>query len=139
MLGYAGRQPGGRVRNQIDHATEPDTLFLDPARDAGVAFLEPPAFWWRLRNAAVIEGFAASADDSMNARIEAHLRQVKRHRTFAQVAEFSVVPVVLENAAFRKSYAMACGKALLNGAAGARLLNRFGWERGVDADATLGR
>lgn len=139
MLGYAGRQPGGRVRNQIDHATEPDTLFLDPARDAGVAFLEPPAFWWRLRNAAVIEGFAASADDSMNARIEAHLRQVKRHRTFAQVAEFSVVPVVLENAAFRKSYAMACGKALLNGAAGARLLNRFGWERGVDADATLSR
>ena len=131
---------GGNVRNQVDHAAEPESLFLDPARDVGVGFVAPPAFWWRLRDTAVIEGFAASVSDAMNARIEAHLRQVKRHRTFARVAEFNVVPVLLTQAAFRKSYAMAGGKALLNGAAGARLLNRFGWERaGDDAEAALGQ
>ncbi|MFN4131336.1 MAG: glycosyltransferase family 61 protein, partial [Paracoccaceae bacterium] len=127
------------MRNQLDHATEPEALFLDPARDAGVGFLTPPAFWWRLRQAAVIEGFAASGSDAMNARIESHVRQVKRHRTFAQVVEFNVVPVVLTAAAFRKSYAMAGGKALLNGAAGARLLNRVGWERREDGEGALAR
>ncbi|MFN4154321.1 MAG: glycosyltransferase 61 family protein [Paracoccaceae bacterium] len=128
------------MRNQVDHATEPEALILDPARDAGVGFVTPPVYWWRLRDRAVIEGFAASGFDAMNARIEAHLRQVKRHRTFAQVAEFNVVPVVLSDAAFRKSYAMAAGKCLLNGAAGARLLNQFVYERaGEDAEADLKR
>ncbi|MDR7124476.1 glycosyltransferase family 61 protein [Pseudotabrizicola sp. 4114] len=129
------------MRNQVDHATEPEALFLDPARDAGVGFVTAPAYWWRLRPAAVIEGFAASGSDAMNARIETHLRQVKRHRTFARVAEFNVVPVVLTGAAFRKSFAMAGGKCLLNGAAGARLLNRFGYEAraGQDAEAVLAR
>lgn len=128
---------GDKVRNQVDHAAEPDALFLDPARDAGLGFVSPPAFWWRLRAPAVIEGFAASGSDTMNARIEAHLRQVKRHRTFTQVAEFNVVPVVLTQAGFRKSYAMAAGKCLLNGAAGARLLNQFSYERQDNAEAAL--
>ncbi|MDO9639238.1 MAG: glycosyltransferase family 61 protein [Pseudotabrizicola sp.] len=128
------------MRNQADHAAEPEALFLNPARDPGVGFVVPPAFWWHLRDRGVIEGFAASDDEAMNTRIEAHLRQVKRHRAFTQVAEVNVVPVLLEDAAFRKSYATAGGKALLNGAAGARLLNRFGWDRpGMDAEAALGR
>ena len=128
---------GGGVRNQVDDATEPEALFANPARDAGVGFVTPPAFWWRLRAATVIEGVAASASDAMNARIEAHLRQVKRHRTFAQVAEFNVVPVVLSDAAFRKSHAMVGGKCLLNGAAGVRLLNQFSYDRKDTAEAAL--
>lgn len=113
---------------------------MNPARDPGVGFVVPPAFWWRLRDRGVIEAFAASSDEAMNARIETHLRQVKRHRGFDRVAEVNVVPVVLEDAAFRKSHATVGGKALLNGAAGARLLNRFGWDRpGEDAEAALGR
>ncbi|MDO8884646.1 MAG: glycosyltransferase family 61 protein [Pseudotabrizicola sp.] len=128
------------MRNQIDHEAEAGALFLDPARDPGIGFLAAPAFWWRLRDPAVIEGFAASGDAGMNARIEAHVRQVKRHRTFARVAEFNVVPVLLQGAAFRRSYATVGGKALLNGAAGARLLNRYNWDRvGEDSEAALSR
>lgn len=128
------------MRNQVDDEAEPQALFLNPARDPGIGFVVPPAYWWRLRDPGVIEGFAASDDDTMNARIDAHLRQVKRHRAFTQVAEVNVVPVLLEAAAFRKSHATAGGKALLNGASGARLLNRFGWDRpGQDAEAALGR
>lgn len=131
---------GEKVRNQVDLGTDPEAMFLDPARDVGLGFLDAPAFWWRLRKVAVIEGFAASGSDAMNARIEAHLRQVKRHRSFAQAVEFNVVPVLMSRATFRKSFAMAGGKCLLSGAAGARLLNRFGYERaGADAEAELGR
>ncbi|WP_103335094.1 glycosyltransferase family 61 protein [Pseudotabrizicola formosa] len=127
------------MRNQADQEAEPQALFLNPARDPGIGFVVPPAFWWRLRDPGVIDAFAASQDDGMNTRIEAHLRQVKRHRSFARVAEVNVVPVLLEGADFRKSHATVGGKALLNGAAGARLLNRFGWDRpGTDAEAALG-
>lgn len=127
------------MRNQVKHSADPGTQFLNPARDPAVGFLSQPDFWWRARAPAVIEGVAASADEAMNLRIEAHLRQVKRHRVFAQVAEVNVVPVVLHQAEFRKSFALANGKCLLNGAAGARLLNRYGWEQaGTDTDAALG-
>ncbi|MFN7225559.1 MAG: hypothetical protein ACK4MS_16235, partial [Paracoccaceae bacterium] len=99
-----------------------------------------PEYWWRLRDPALIEAFAASGDDAMNARIEACVRQTKRHRSFAKAVEFNVVPVLLTDAQFRQSYAAAGGRCLLNGAAGARLLNRFGWDRadaGQDPDAVL--
>lgn len=130
----------GSVRNQIDLSAPPEALFLNPARDAGVGFLSDPGYWWRLRNPARIEAFAASGEDAMNARIEAQVRQIKRHRSFSKIAEFNVVPVLLTKAQFRQSYAAAEGRCLLNGAAGARLLNRFGWDRANSAhgpDAAL--
>ncbi|MBN2631234.1 MAG: DUF563 domain-containing protein [Rhodobacteraceae bacterium] len=113
------------MRNQIDLAMPPEALFLNPGRDAGFAVLAEPAQWWRLRKPSVIEGFAASADDGMNAGIDAEVRQAKRHRSFSQVVEFACVPVLLTAAEFRKSHASAGGKCLLNGASGARLLNRY--------------
>jgi len=119
---------GGRVRNQVDLAMPPEALFLNPGRDAGFALLAEPAQWWRLRAPAVIEGFAASVDDAMNARIDTQVRQAKRHRSFAKVVEFASVPVLLTGAEFRKSYASAGGKCLLNGASGARMLNRHSGE-----------
>ncbi|MFN7225525.1 MAG: hypothetical protein ACK4MS_16060, partial [Paracoccaceae bacterium] len=128
------------MRNQIDLSVPPEALFLNPARDVGVGFLSAPEYWWRLRDPALIEAFAASGDDAMNARIETCVRQTKRHRSFAKAVEFNVVPVLLTDAQFRQSYAAAGGRCLLNGAAGARLLNRFGWDRadaGQDPDAVL--
>lgn len=126
----ARQECGGKVQRQMDHAEEPEALFFDPARDAGLEFLASPDFWWRLRPAAVIEGFAASGDDAMNARIEAHLRQVRRHRHFVQVAEFNLLPVLLSEARFSESFVAVGGKSLLSGAAGARLLNRYDWGAG---------
>ena len=130
------------MRNQIDLGLAPEDLYLNPAQDKGIAFLTQPEFWWRLRDPAIIEAFAASEHDSVNTKIEAQVRQIRRHRSFPKVAEFNVVPVVLHEAVFRKSYATAAGKCLLNGASGERLLNRFGWERAKaheDPDLALSR
>lgn len=128
------------MRNQIDFSLSPDDLFLNPAKDPGFFFLSKPEFWWRPHPASCIEGFAASADDATNARIDALVRQFKRHRSLETVARVNVVPVLLRNARFAKSYATVEGKCVLNGAAGARLLNRYGWtlqEKGADPEAVL--
>ena len=123
-----------------DSEISADALFFDPASDPGIGFLSPPAFWWRLRRPGIIESFSASAHDEMNSRIDAYVRQVKRHRRFARVAEFNVVPVVLRDVVFRQSHAEVSGRYLLNGAAGARVLNRFSWDlgqAGEDAETAL--
>jgi capsular polysaccharide biosynthesis protein len=125
------------VRNQIDPSEALDAVFLDPARDLGVGFLSPPDSWWQLRDPGVIEAFAAAGTDTMNARIDGFLRQTRRHRTLSRVVEFSVVPVVLTDAAFVKSQMLAHGRWALTGAAGARLLNRIEWERGPGAEAEI--
>lgn len=116
------------MRNKIDHSLPPDQLFLDPIGDKGMTFLEDPAFIWRHHQPALIEGFAASAHDEMNLRIDRFVRFSKAQRSFPRPIVVNSVPVLLEPASFRKSYSLAGGKCLLNGASGMRLINRHMWE-----------
>lgn len=129
------------MNSHPDMMAAPETLFLDPARDRGLGFLTPPGYWWRLHDAGRIEAFAASFDDGMNARIDAQVRQVMRHRRFSRAIEFNTAPVLLNRAQFRKSHVAVAGKAVLGGAAGARVLNRYVWDMdaaGADGEAALG-
>jgi len=121
------------MRNQIDFALPPEKLFLNPARDAGLSLLRPAEYFWRPVEPALIEGFAASAHDAMNERIRSFLTLTRRHKTFDKAIEFNTVPVLLQDAAFRKSYVLAKGQCVLNGASGIRLLNRYCWEHENDS------
>jgi hypothetical protein len=116
------------MRNLIDFSLPPDDLFLNPARDPGLSLLRPAEFFWRPAERALIEGFAASEHDEMTERMESFLTLNRKHKVFSKVIEFNSVPVVLEEAAFRKSYVLSNGRCVLNGASGVRLQNRFCWE-----------
>lgn len=116
------------MRNRIDFRQAPEDLFLDPATDPGLRFLTEPEFIWRPHKQGRIVGFAVSDHDVMRTKTEKFLRFTRHHKTFRQAIEFNSSLVLLENASFRKSYAMAHGKCLLSGAAGTRLLNRYCWE-----------
>lgn len=122
------------MRNKIDFSLTPDQLFLDPMADAGITFLAQPPFLWRPRDQALIEGFSISGHESMRTRTERFIRYTRQHKTFRKALEFMTAPVVLEQASFRKSYALAGGKCILNGASGFRLLNRYCWENELDDD-----
>lgn len=122
------------MRNQIDFALPPEELFLNPARDAGLSLLRPADYFWRPIEPALIEGFAASAHEEMNERIRSFLTLTRRHKTFEKAIEFNTVPVLMQDAAFRKSYVLTNGRCVLNGASGIRLLNRFCWEHEDDAE-----
>lgn len=123
---------GRAVRNSIDYSLDPDRLFLDPVSDPGLQFLAPPPFVWRSRDPTLIEGFAASGHDQMCQRIERFIRFTRQHKTFHKALEFASVPVVLKDASYRKSHALVQGKAVLSGASGFRLLNRYCWENELD-------
>lgn len=131
---------GACVRNRIDFTQPPEALFLDPIRDSGLQFLRRPDFIWRDRTPALIEGFALSAYPVMRRRIDRFLRFTRRHKTFRRAIEFNTLPVLLEQASFRQSFATAKGKCLLSGASGFRLMNRYCWENETatqDAPAQL--
>lgn len=115
------------MRNKVDFTLPTESLFLNPGADPGIALVRPLDFFWRPREPAVIQGFAASAFDEINEKIERFVGFTKRHKAFSQVVEVNTVPVVLEQASFRKSYTTAMGKCILSGAAGIRLLNQYRW------------
>ncbi|RUS59588.1 glycosyltransferase family 61 protein [Pseudorhodobacter sp. E13] len=116
------------MRNQISFHQDPQDLFLNPAQDSGVTLLFSAAFFWREVEPALITGFASSAYPEMNHKIEAFLTVTRRHKAFSKAVEFNTVPVLLQNASFRKSFSLANDKCLLSGASGTRLLNRYCWE-----------
>lgn len=115
------------MRNKVDFTLPTESLFLNPGVDPGISLLRPLDFIWRTREPAVIQGFAASEFDEINERIERFVGFTKRHKAFRQIVEINTVPVVLEQASFRKSYTIAMGKCILSGAAGMRLLNQYRW------------
>jgi hypothetical protein len=128
------------VRNKIDHALSPDALFLNPWQDAGVQLLVEPEYVWRPITPAVIEGFSLSAHRDINTKTKKHLNMTRRHKTFGKAIEHVSVPVVVEQAEFRKSQVLRDGKVMLNGAAGTRAINQHKAalvEQGQDADAGL--
>jgi hypothetical protein len=113
------------LRNKIDLAAEPDTVFLNPWREDGLKLLEHPAFYWREMPRTVIDGFAVSDHPQINAQIRAHVATVKRHRRFKTPIEINTAPAVLERASFRKSHVMVGEKLVLSGASTTRLFNSF--------------
>lgn len=120
------------MRNQISFNRPPQELFLNPAKDGGLSLLRPADFLWRPVEPAVIQGFASSAYPEINHKIAAYLTVMDRHKAFSKAIEFNTVPVLLEQASFRKSFSMTNGKCLLSGASGIRLLNRYCWENEED-------
>lgn len=116
------------LRNKIELKFPPETLFLNPWVDEGISLLREPEFIWRPMPRAVIEGFAASAHEEINKKISSFLAVTKKQKVFRKAIEFNAVPVVLEQASFRKSYIMAHDRLLLSGASGTRLINRYRWE-----------
>ncbi|WP_281990376.1 glycosyltransferase 61 family protein [Sulfitobacter geojensis] len=128
------------MRNKIDLTLSPDVLFLNPWRDPGFRLLLEPEYNWRPIKGGNIAGFAASAHREINEKIEQHLKGTKKNRTFATPVAFNSVPVMLDRANFRKSFALARDRVVLSGAAGTRAINQYRWENDgadIDADARL--
>lgn len=113
------------MKNQITFKQSPENLILDPYEDEGIRLLSEPSFLWRPRDAALIRGFAVSEHAEMNARIDDFLTSTDKSRVFTHVVEFNSFPVVLDEVQFKKSFATVKDRALINGAAGFRLLNRY--------------
>ena len=116
------------LRNLIDLKRPPKEAFLHLTQDQGVQFLKQPDYLWRPMKAAEIHGFAASEHPEINERIQGFLAFNARFRRFGQAREVNSVPVLVNDAEFRKSYVTVGEKCVLSGASGVRLLNRYCWE-----------
>lgn len=128
------------MRNKIDLTLPPDVLFLNPWRDPGFRLLLEPEYVWRPIKGANIVGFAASAHQEINQKIESFLKGTKKNRKFSSPVEFNAVPVMLDRANFRKSFVFARDRVLLSGAAATRAINNYRWEneaRETDPDQRL--
>lgn len=112
------------MRNKIDHALTPDALFLNPWQDTGIKLLTEPEFIWRMKKPGVIEGFALSAHHEINTKLQRHLNFTRKQRRFTKAIEVASVPIIVENAEFRRSQVLRHHQVLLNGAAGYRALNQ---------------
>ncbi len=115
------------MNNKLDFALPPEDLFLNPARDPGFFAVQPPEFFWRARPKARIVGFPTSQHPEIADKTENFVAFTNRHKMFSKAVEFNTVPVVLENARFKKSFVTAAGRGLLSGASGMRLQNRYIW------------
>ncbi len=113
--------------NKLNFNLPPEDLFLNPRVDPGFLPLEPPEYFWRANPRARIIGFSASQHAQINAKIDSFVAYAYRHKQFSKAVEFNTIPVVLENARFKKSFVTAGGRGLLSGAAGMRLQNRYLW------------
>ena len=122
----------GKPKNKIDLTLSPDEVFFNPGADSGFGLLGKPSFYWRPQPQGNITGFSVSEHAEIDKKITYYLRQTKRHRKFRKAIEFNAVPVVLDNASFRKSSILVDEKILLNGAPGFRALNRYRWDNAED-------
>ena len=118
------------VLNQITFDRKPEDLILDPFSSQSLRALRQPDFLWRPIERTNIQGFAASAHTEINEKIENYLSYCARNKVFQKAIEFNTIPVLLENAWFKKSFVSVDDKCLISGAAGIRLLNRYCWENG---------
>ena len=74
----------------------------------------PPEYFWRANPRARIIGFSASQHAQINAKIDSFVAYAYRHKQFSKAVEFNTIPVVLENARFKKSFVPAGGRGLLS-------------------------
>ena len=122
------------MRNKVDLSLPPDALFLNPWTDEGLAFLEQPTKFWRSAPSALIEGFSASSYFQVNRQLNDLLRQTRKSRKFLEAIEYTAVPVLVENAVFRKDVITANGKIVMSGASGGRAINKYIWEHRGEKD-----
>ncbi|UWR22481.1 DUF563 domain-containing protein [Sulfitobacter sp. S190] len=127
------------MTNKTDLTLPPEDLFFDPWSDAGMSLLRAPEYLWRPITGGIIEGFAVSEHDTVNAKIRSHVAAAGRNRTFTTPVEYASVPVVLDQADYRKSYVMAGGKYLLQGATATRVINSFRWDSLRGSDDAIAR
>lgn len=110
---------------KFDTSLPPAEFFFVPGRDPGLAYVEAPDWVMRRATGARIRQIAASDFPEVQARIERRLEPrwvaPENNITF----EFNTVPVVLQQAAHRSSYASAQGRWIMNGAAGDRLIEKY--------------
>lgn len=116
------------LRNKIEFSADPDTLFLNPWQDKGLKLLEEPKYFLREISGGIIDGFAVSAHAQINSKIRSFVTHTKRHKQFRTAIETNTVPVVLEDASFRKSHVLIGDRLVLSGASATRLFNIFRWE-----------
>ena len=131
---------GDPLHNKVDFTLPPEDLFLNPGSDPGFYPLRAPDYFWRARPRARILGFSASQHPEITAKIDNFVTYTNRHKLFSKAVEFNTIPVLLENARFKKSFVTAAGRGLLSGAAGMRLQNRYLWaneDQPFDAEARL--
>lgn len=128
LVNEASRKTLKPVRNKIDLSADPEALFLNPWKDEGLKLLETPKFVWRPAQAAVIDGFAVSAHNPINAKIRSFVNTTKRQKKFLSAVEINSVPAVIDRVSFRKSHVLAADKLVLSGASATRLVNAFRWE-----------
>jgi len=112
------------LRNKIDHALPADALFLNPWTEEGVKLLLEPEFVWRPIPSGRIEGFPLSAHNEINTKIKKVLTTTRRTRVFPKAIEYNSLPIVVDQAAFRRSQVLGHGKVVLAGASGQRALNQ---------------
>lgn len=115
--------------DKVDLTLAAHQFFLNPWQDAGLSLLSAPDYIWREAPLGRIHGFAASAYPETTERITTILRNTRKSRRFETAIEYNTVPVVLDQAHFRKSYLFAGEKAVLSGAAGTRILNQYRWQQ----------
>ncbi|MDF1728215.1 MAG: glycosyltransferase family 61 protein [Sulfitobacter sp.] len=113
------------MRNLINMTLPPEALFLNPWREPGMQLLLEPDVIWQPITGANIQGFAVSQYGRVNQKLRSLIKHRQKHETFDKAVEYGVVPVVLEEAGFRKSNLLAQGRVLLNGSSGIRAINRF--------------
>jgi hypothetical protein len=125
------------LRNKIDMSLPPNETFLNPWQDGGFTLLSEAEFVWRAVPSAVIEGFAASAHEQINAKITSFISAIRRDRRLSTAFCFEAVLAMLEPASFRKSVVLADDRLLLVGEAGTRAINQYRKENldvGIDID-----
>lgn len=113
------------LRNKIELSTGPDALFLNPWREEGLKLLEQPEYLWREIPSGIIDGFAVSAHDEVNAKIRSFVTHSKRHKQFRTAIEINSVAAVVDRASFRKSHVLAGDKLVLSGSSATRLFNTY--------------
>lgn len=110
---------------KFDISLPPAEFFFVPGRDPGLSYVEAPEWVMRRVPGARVRQIAASDYPEVQQRIERRLdprwNTPEKNATF----EFSTVPVVLEQAGHRGSYASAGGKWILNAAAGDRVIEKY--------------
>lgn len=103
----------------------PMGVFHMPGLHPGLHYLAPRPGWViRPATGAAVRLFGESDEDDLRAAQQVAIDR-QQQRLLGSVMEIATVPVLLENAVFRNSFAMIDGRIWLNGAAGTRMRKKF--------------
>lgn len=101
-----------------------------PGLDPGLALMRAPEWMWRAQAQAWIGGIALSDHAEQRAACRAFIARYRAAGRFSQAVEFNTLAAVAEDVVVERGIVTVRGKAVLNGAHGARLRNRIVWSRG---------